>query len=854
MNVNNLKLPQFIVRSSPIKSLIATVKSSCMRRLLCLLLTLSLIPVFSYSQKQLSASELRLRLKKLNFLGSVLYVAAHPDDENTRVIAYLANERLAATAYLSMTRGDGGQNLIGPEIRDLLGLIRTQELITARRIDGGQQFFTRANDFGFSKNVKETFEIWNKADVLSDVVKVYNEFQPDVVITRFPPDERAGHGHHTGSAVLAQEAFDVATWKPRRLFTNTGRWWNQTINEKSPGVVALNVGAFNPLLGKSYSEIAAESRTQHKSQGFGSQGRRGDAMDFFELAKGDSARKDILEGVNTTWTRVKGGAKIQPLIDKAIAQFSDEKPYEIIPSLIQIRKEIMALEPGVWRDRKLQETEQLIIGCAGLYTEVTATHYYVAPGESVTLQVEIVNRSMANVKLKSVRSNILGYDSAANLDAGFNKLITFKSQRQISSTANYSGPYWLREEHSQGLFNVTDPNLIGKPENPPAVMIDFVYSIDNQDFTVKTPLVFKWTDPVKGELMRPFEIVPPVAVSLSSTAYVFKDTSPQQVVLLAKSFSNQKVNGALSLALPQGWKSEPAQQPFELSKRGEEQSVLFIVTPSKDEAATKIGAMATVNGNVYKSSVQTISYDHIPTQTLIPPAFSRAVRVDIKKEGNVVAYIRGAGDEVPSALRNLGYEVWEMKNEEVTAANLARVDAVVLGVRALNTNERIRYIMPTLLKYVESGGTMVVQYNTNFEMEIDPDKFSPYPITISRDRVTEENSEVRILRPAHPALNYPNKITAADFTGWVQERGLYYPNKWDEHFEALISSNDKGEEPKNGGLLVAQYGKGHYVYTGLSFFRELPEGVSGAYKLFANLTSLGKTSKPADQKVKSLKK
>jgi LmbE family N-acetylglucosaminyl deacetylase len=804
----------------------------------------------------------------LNFLGSVLYLAAHPDDENTRVIAYLANERLAATAYLSLTRGDGGQNLIGPEIRDLLGLIRTQELLAARRIDGGQQFFTRANDFGFSKNVNEAFEIWNKHEVLSDVVRVYREFQPDVVITRFPPDERAGHGHHTGSAVLAEEAFDIAgtttsypdqlkkytPWQPKRVFNNTGRWWNQAISEKSPGVVALNVGAFNPLLGKSYSEIAAESRTQHKSQGFGSQGRRGDAMDFFQLAKGDSARADILDGVNTSWTRVKGGAKVEVLVDKAIASFVDESPHEIIPILLQVRKEIMTLEPGVWRNRKLQETEHLILACAGLYTEVTATEFHVAPGESVKMQMEIVNRSKANVKLKSIKSEILGFDSTANLEAGFNTLITLKSQKTLNTNAGYSGPYWLREEHSQGLFKVPDPELIGLPENPPAVMLDFVYSIDNQDITVKTPLVYKWTDPVKGELSRPFEIVPPIAVGLSSPVYIFRNAAAQQVVMVARSSSNSSMTGTLSLSLPNGWTADPAQQPFTLNKRGEEQTVVFSVTPSKDEVTGKIGAIATVNGKVYDHSVQTIGYDHIPIQTLVPPAYSRIVRTDIQKAGNVVAYIRGAGDDVPAALRNIGYEVWEMKNEEVTAANLARVDAVVLGVRALNTNERIRYFMPELLRFTENGGTLIVQYNTNFEMEIDPDKFSPYPLTISRDRVTDENSEMRILKPDHPALNYPNKITAADFTGWVQERGLYYPNKWDERYEALISSNDKGEEPKNGGLLIAKYGKGHYVYTGLSFFRELPEGVPGAYKLFANIVSLGKMQKPAEQKVKSLKK
>jgi hypothetical protein len=336
--------------------------------------------------------------------------------------------------------------------------------------------------------------------------------------------------------------------------------------------------------------------------------------------------------------------------------------------------------------------------------------------------------------------------------------------------------------------------------------------------------------------------------------YIFKDTSPQQVVLLAKSSSNNEVNGTLSLILPNGWKADPAQQPFKLSKRGEEQKVSFTVTPSKEEMNGKIGAVATIDGKTYDHSIQIINYDHIPIQTLVPKASSRLIRANISKEGGVIAYIRGAGDEVPTGLRNLGYEVWEMKNEEVTAANLSRVDAVVLGVRALNTNERIRYIMPELFKYTENGGTLIVQYNTLGDWEIDPDKIAPYPLSISRDRVTDENSEVRILKPGHRALNYPNKITQSDFNGWVQERGLYYPDKWDSRFEALISSNDKGETPKDGGLLVAQYGKGHYVYTGLSFFRELPEGVTGAYKLFANLTSLSKATKPADQKVKSMKK
>jgi len=817
------------------------------------------------AQHQPGSSEIKLELRKLNFLGSVLYVAAHPDDENTRAIAYLANDRLAATAYLSMTRGDGGQNLIGPEIRDLLGLIRTQELLAARRIDGGEQFFTRANDFGFSKNYLETFEIWNKDEILSDVVRVIREFKPDVILTRFPPDERAGHGHHTASAILAQEAFDLAaiptvypdqvakfgTWQVSALYTNTGRWWNQTINESTPGILSMNVGTYNTLLGKSYSEIAAESRTQHKSQGFGSAGLRGDAPEFFEFVKGDKAEKDVFAKVNTTWSKIKGGEKIKALVDKAVAEFSDENPSASIPLLIQIRKEIIAIENSVWRTRKLKETEQLIRDCAGLFAEATASHYWASPGQKVTIKLEVINRSGASISLDKIQSESLTLDSAFSLPLKNNTLITFKSAKNIINDKEYSSPYWLKEKHSQGLFTVNDKNLIGKPENDPAISITMKFSVQGESISFNVPLIYKWTDPVKGELMRPFEVVPPMFINFPQPVYVFADQSPKKISVLLKSASASARKGNLRLDLPTGWKTEPAFFDFELKQQGEEQTFNFTVFPGQQELDGNMSAIVESEGKKFSNSLLTIQYDHIPIQTLLPPAQAKLVRMNLKKEGAVIGYIRGAGDDIPGSLRNLGYEVWEMKNEEVAAANLKKVDAVVLGVRALNTNERLRFFMPDLLNYVKEGGTMIVQYNTNNDLEIDKDKFSPYALTLSRDRVTEENSEVRMLKPEHPVLNFPNKITSKDFEGWVQERGLYYPSAWGEQFDAVLSMNDKGEPARNGSLLVAKYGEGHYVYTGLSFFRELPEGVSGAYKLFTNIVSLGKPKKPLTTKVKS---
>ncbi len=835
-----------------------------MRILLLASLVLCFTGTFSQTHRQPGASEIKLKIKKLNFLGSVLYVAAHPDDENTRAISYFISDQLAATAYLSMTRGDGGQNLIGPEIRDLLGLIRTQELLAARRIDGGQQFFTRANDFGFSKNSKETFEIWNKDEILSDVIRVYRKFQPDVILTRFPPDERAGLGHHTASAMLAIEAFDKSNvpsifpdqindcgvWQPKRLFINTGRWWNQTMNENTPGVVTINVGTYNTLLGKSYSEIAAESRTQHKSQGFGSPGRRGDAPEYFEFTKGEKAEKNIFDGVNTTWSRIKGAENIAALVDQTVKEFKDEDPSSSVPQLLKIRKAIAALPASVWKKRKENEVSLVIQDCLGLYVETTANVFWSSPGQKVKTSFEIINRSNAELSLTEVKSAQLSFDSVASAGLKKNATLALKTEKKLNEDLIYSDPYWLREPHSQGLFTVKDKSLIGSPENQPAVTFEFTFTLLGEPLIIHAPLIYKWTDPVKGELMRPFEIVPPVFVNLNKPVYLFADQSQKEVSVILKS-SKDNCTGKVQLKLPDGWKSEPLDFPFELKNSGEEQSFTFKVLPSKEESTSSIEAIATIDNKVYDYSLETIQYDHIPVQTLLPKASSEAIRINLKKEGGVVGYIKGAGDEIPASLRNMGYEVWEMKDDEVTAANLKKVDAVVLGVRALNTNDRIRHFMPALLNFTKEGGTMVVQYNNNFGLEIDKDKFSPFPITMSRDRVTEENSEVRILKPDHALLNYPNKITSKDFEGWVQERGLYFPSAWAPEYEALLSMNDAGEPARDGSMLVANYGSGHYVYTSLSFFRELPEGVPGAYKLFANIVSLGKSTKPAQTKVKS---
>ena len=826
-----------------------------MRGIICLLSILLLSSSFSRAQ-QPDVAQIKQKLKKLNVLTSVLYVAAHPDDENTRIISLMANDKLAETAYLSMTRGDGGQNLIGPEIRDLLGLIRTQELLAARRIDGGQQFFTRAIDFGFSKSSDETFKIWNKQEILSDVVKVFRQYQPDVIITRFPADARAGHGHHTGSAMLAQEAFDVAaqadvfpeqvkelgTWQVKRLYTNTGRWWNTTINEQTPGIVALNVGAYNPLLGKSITEIAAVSSSQHKSQGWGRPGQRGYEAEFLEYVKGEKAQKDIFEGVNTSWSRLKGGAKVQPLVTKAIQTFDSENPGASVAILFQIRKEILNLDKSVWRARKLRDVEQLIQDCLGLYLEVKASQYWISPGEEIEINNEVVNRSGVEVTLQQIFAPDIAFDSTLSFVAKDDISTIFKSKKTLTATKSYSDPYWLRNVHEQGLFNVTDKSYIGKPQNDPAVTVSFKLKIGEESLVVTKPLIYKWTDQVKGELWRPVEVVPPLSVEMIEKVLMFSDDQARDVNVRVKSSSGKGMKGTLKLQLPPDWRSEPLSTDFELKGRGEERMLNFKVYPGKSELTSTIRSLAEVDGKTYDQAIQTINYDHIPIQTFLPKAEAKVARINLKKEGHLIGYIPGAGDDIPTALRTMGYEVWEMKPEEINRENLKRVDAVVLGIRALNVHDRIRYFMPVLMEYVRLGGALVVQYNTNGRLETD--NFAPFPITLSRERVTDENAEVRILRPDHPLLNTPNKLSEKDFNGWVQERGLYFPDKWDSNYEVLLSMNDPGEAPRDGGLLIARYGEGHYIYTGLSFFRQLPEGVPGAYKLFANLISMGKSKKP----------
>ena len=825
--------------------------------------------IFGQQPEKWTSTQIYEGMEQLNFLGSVLYLAAHPDDENTRLISWLANEKRANVVSLSLTRGDGGQNLIGTEMGPALGVLRTQELLAARAIDGGKQFFSRAIDFGFSKHPDETLDIWGKEAILHDVVWAIRKWQPDVIINRFwheydPALAGRMHGHHTASAALSYEAFDltaredvfpeqldfVQPWQPKRLFFNMYSFFapigeDQLAEVRKTGLATMDVGVFYPLKGKSNNEIAAESRSMHKCQAFGTVGSRGSETAYLQLLKGSRMKDEgnIFEGINTTWTRVEGGAAVGELTKKLIADFDFARPSASVPQLLEVYRKIEALPEGFWRNQKLEETRKLISACLALYTEAIASDFSATPGETVAIAVELTNRSEIPVVLRSISFFPAGRDTLLSLPLANNKPFKGKFTLQLPEDLSVTNPYWLNETPQLGQYIVADPQMIGKPETPRTTRLVYHLDVGGLTLDIEDELCFKKGDPVAGEVFRPFEITPPVFASIDNPVYVFTTANPQKVDMVVKS-GKANVRGQAKLGLPEGWRSEPASVDFEIALKGAEERFSFMLYPPAKTSEGFARPEIRVEGKIYNKSVQLIEYEHFPVQTMLKDAAAKILKIDLKIAGEKLGYIMGAGDEIPTALHQMGYEVNIIAPETLGQTDFSAFDAMVVGIRAYNTVEALKFHQPRLLEYVKNGGTLVVQYNTNRGLVIPDKEIGPWPMELGRDRVTKEDAEVRFLIPDHPLLNYPNKITSRDFEGWVQERGLYFVSNWDERYQALFSANDPGETPKNGALLVTEYGKGHFIYSGLSWFRELPAGVSGAFRLFANLVSLGNAEKP----------
>jgi LmbE family N-acetylglucosaminyl deacetylase len=833
-----------------------------------LLFLFSFQVLLAQKPQKLNSVEIYNQIEKLNFLGSVLYIAAHPDDENTRLIAYLSNDIKARTGYLSLTRGDGGQNLIGPQLRELLGVIRTQELIEARKIDGGEQFFSRANDFGYSKNPKETLQIWDKDKVLSDVVWAIRKFQPDVIINRF--DHRTAgttHGHHTASALLSTESFDLAnnpavfpdqlklveTWQAKRQFFNTS-WWFYGSKEKfdsadKTNLVTFQTGVYYPTLGKSNQEIAALSRSSHQSQGFGSTGSRGEDTEYLEFINGEKSKdkSNIFEGIDTSWNRVKGGRPIGELITEIISQYDFSNPSASVSNLTKAYQMIQALDENHWKTVKSSELKNIIAACSGLYLEAVAQNQEAIPGSIVNLKLEAINRSNIKMNLLSVTTLPLRKNTPLNSPLNNNVSESITLNLQLPEAIKYTQPYWLREKGTQGMYTVKDQKNIGIPDVIREVKVVFNIAINGIEIPFERTVVYKYNDNVKGEMYNYLDIVPEVTTSILNKVALFNNGNNKSIAVKIKS-GKDNIKGNLQLDLPKNWIVFPKLIPFNLDKKGTEQIVHFEVTPPEESSEVIAKSIAIINNKKYSTNQVIIDYDHITKQQVLEPAEAKFIKLDLQTNGQKIGYIMGAGDEVPESLIEMGYSVSLLSPEEITAEKLEPFDVVITGIRAYNTVEALAAKQNILFDFVKGGKTMLVQYNTPDEVETA--NIAPYPLKISRDRVTEETAAVQFLAPDHPVLNYPNKITSKDFEGWTQEQGLYYPNEFDKAFTPILSSHDQGETPKNGALLIAPYGKGYYIYTGLSLFRELPEGVSGAYRILANIISLKEPIKQTSQKIK----
>lgn len=852
----------------------------------CLLSALSLQLSASYAQSPVTynSSDIYMQLKKLNVLGSVLYVAAHPDDENNGFLPWLAKEKLYRTAYLSLTRGDGGQNLIGSEQGIELGLIRTQELLAARRIDGAEQYFSRAYEFGFSKSADEALRIWNREKVLSDVVWMIRKFQPDVIITRFPGDARAGHGHHAASSILAQEAYTAAAdpkkfpeqfqygvkpWLAKRIVWNTFNFGgtNTTSNDQ----LKAEVNGYNALLGKSYGELGGEARTMHKSQGEGRPRRRGSVFEFFQPLGGETAKNDLMEGVVTDWKRIdepgnpdvldhknssNEGQSIQDAVNKIISNYNFDKPELSVDALVEVYKQIQRMAyRGVWWKQKLNEVQELIIACSGLFMEATTDNEYAVKGEKMNINFFVNKRSNADIQLESVALNsaeINSFDSSVNVKPAFNQNISFNKTFLVPNTKTVSQPYWLvNPQDGIGMFTVNDQNLIGHAESEASYSARFTFSAKGISFRVVKPLQYKFVDPVKGELYHPLVVISPLIVSLSPDVVLTNVRNGNTLIDGPKLFIQYKSNFTapqipVTIHLKQEDSVMYAKDTIIDFQAGQVYNLSVPVkksfNPGLDEfISARINLIVNNSQVSFSHYLRSIKYDHIPDIHYFYKDNVHVVTDEIKVTGKKIGYIIGAGDKVPEALEQMGFDVKIVGESDLVDEKLKQFDAIIVGIRAYNIYEYLTNKNDVLSKYVENGGNLILQYLKSNQVGLKRVKAGPYTFIVNGgSRVTEEVAKVNFLLPQHPILNYPNKITQKDFEGWIQERSTYQAEQLDPHFEAPLSMHDTGEKESNGSLVTAKYGKGNITYVSLVLFRELPAGVPGAYRLLANIIALSK--------------
>lgn len=808
-------------------------------RYLILLLTF-FTGIAGFSNK--TAAEIYVDLQKVHSLKRVLYIAAHPDDENTRALAWFSLSEKAETAYLSLTRGDGGQNLIGDEFNEDLGVLRTQELLAARSIDRANQFFSRAVDFGYSKSADESFEKWGKDEILSDVVLVIRQFKPDVIITRFPPDKRAGHGHHTASAMLAIEAFEKAadpnylpnqvkalgTWKTTSIYWNTSIWWDKELDDKTkndPSYMIQDIGGYNSLLGMSYNEIGTLARSQHKCQGFGAIVERGSRKEYFEHLGGEKLQSSFFEKNKLSWSQFVN-EQFEKDFNDLITNFNFTEPEKNVEALLHIRTKLAGLPTSPLKEiqnEKVRQLDQIIFNCLGLYIEVVSDDYAFAQNDSMEFTYNFINRSSMDVSVNGLSNREILMMLPQNE-------VVSKKLTHINGEM-HSTPYWLYMPFTN-LFKVVDPTNLGRAENIPTFNTVVDFNIQGTVISTHVPVTYKWRDPSYGERRRNAISTPNYTVNFDQKSVIQKPGVKSTLRLKVHSFKSN-LDDELFIQTPAGWTITPNKIKLDAAEKHEEIWVECILeSTSESERGNLI--LTDSEGDLVESLTE-ITYDHIPAQVIFKTATLECINLDARIVPSKIAYIEGAGDAVPEAITQLGFDVDVFSVSDLAEVNLSSYQSVVLGIRIYNVHPELHNFDTKLFDYVEKGGNVVMQYNTASRSA--KGSFGPIPFELSRNRVTEEDSKVEFLAPDHPIMNKPNKITQADFDNWVQERGLYFAQNWDEKYTPLFAWHDKGENAQKGGLIVAKHGRGQFVYTGISFFRELPNGVEGAYRLFANLLS-----------------
>lgn len=873
-----------------------TVRTPSRRRLLRIPLALHLaltLPAVALAQVEAPAAgvvEAGLLLRQLDGEKRVLMIAAHPDDEDTSVLATLARGYGARTAYLSLTRGDGGQNLLGGELGEGLGLVRTGELVAARAIDGAVQFFTRAFDFGFSKTAEETFRHWPEEELLRDVTWVIRTFRPHVILSVFTGTPVDGHGQHQAAGIVARRAFDVAGDPevfPDQLSLgvepwSVGKFYQLNRFGRGTSSVDLETGALDPLLGRSYFQVAMRSRSQHRSQDMGSAQSPGprESGGSLETSRVPAGSEDgFFAGVDTTLAgiaRRAGAGDPAALASRvrgyreAVARASDQlhpmAPGNAVSALEEaageIRSVLALIESapdgpgrtealGVFRDREAGVARALL-AASGIMVDARVARPRLAPGEDVEVTVTVWNGGARSADAGDVSLRLPeGWTSAPSAgSAGGNRalapgsLVEWRFLVRVPETARLSRPYFLAEPRDGALYRwPEDPGRMGLPGNPPLIVAAVELSVDGgEPLDVRRAASHVGVDQADGEYRLPVAVIPrfSVAVAPRRMAWPEAGSSGRTLTVRVANLSESPGRGEVRIVPPAGWQVEPASAPLVDAGAGEEVSLVFRIRPGP---AAPLGrrafrAVVEVDGIEYGESVTFIDYSHIDPVPLFGPAelvvsrFPAVVRADTR-----VGYVMGPGDAGPEALADLGVEVELLGPDEISAADLDRFDTIVLGIRAYETRGDLRASNDRLLDFARRGGTVITQYN---QYQYPAGGYAPFPVEIARphDRVTDENADVVFLEPGHPLLTTPNALGPEDFEGWVQERGLYFLNSWDPRYTPLLEMADPGEAPKRGSLLAARVGDGAFVYTGLALFRQFPAGVPGAFRLLANLVSL----------------